>query len=130
MTAALAWTDALKVNIDFVDHDHEEFIALLNAAASADDAALPAAFDALLAHTAEHFAREEELMDRVGFFATECHKGEHARVLNEAKRFRSHLAGGNVAYVRAYLSDHLPQWFLLHRNTMDAATAAYALQHA
>ncbi len=127
---ALAWSDSLKVNVDFIDHDHAEFIALLNAAAQADDAALPAAFDALLAHTVEHFAREEALMDRVGFFASDCHKGEHARVLNEARRFRTHLDGGNVAYVRAYLADHLPQWFILHRNTMDNATAAFALQNA
>lgn len=127
---ALTWTDALKVNVDFIDHDHEEFVALLNAAIAASDADFPAAFDALATHTVQHFAREEELMDRIGFFATGCHKGEHARVLNEVARFRRHAETGNVAFARAYVAEQLPQWFILHRNTMDAATAAFALQNA
>lgn len=133
MTAAalaLPWTDALKVNVDFIDHDHEEFVALLNAAIAASDADFPAAFKALAAHTVEHFAREEELMDRIGFFATGCHKGEHARVLTEVRRFLGHVETGNLAFARAYVAEQMPQWFILHRNTMDAATAAFALQNA
>lgn len=125
---AMTWSDDLKVGVDFIDEDHQEFTHLVNACLTADDAALPAAFDALYAHTESHFAREEKLMDETGFFATDCHKGEHGRVLNEMRRFRSHLDKGNLAFVRAYVSDHVPQWFILHRNTMDSATAAFARQ--
>lgn len=130
MTAALQWSDALKVHVDFIDDDHAEFIALMTAAAEADSADLPAAFDALMAHTVAHFGREEELMERVGFFAIGCHKDEHARVLAEVQFFRNLLAGGNEATVRGYLRHDLPQWFILHRATMDSATAAFALQNA
>jgi hemerythrin len=128
--ALLSWSEDLNVGVDFMDSDHQVFIDMVNAFAQADEADLPALFDALYAHTEEHFAREEALMDKIKFFATDCHKGEHGRVLNEMRRFREHLSKGNIAFARAYVTDQIPQWFILHRNTMDSATAAYANQHA
>lgn len=128
--SVITWTPDLSVGVTFMDEDHEEFIAMVNACADASDADLPALFDRLYEHTVAHFAREEALMDEIGFFAIDCHKGEHGRVLNEMRRFRSHLDKGNIAFVRAYVADQVPQWFIMHRNTMDAATAAYAAQRA
>lgn len=124
------WTADLKVGVDFMDDDHEAFVALLNRLAEAEDAALPALFTELLRHSEDHFAREEELMRRVGFFAYDCHKGEHGRVLAEMRHFQGQLEAGHHAMARAYATEQVPQWFLLHRNTMDAATAAFARQHA
>lgn len=128
--ALITWSDDLKVGKDFMDADHEDFVTLLNAAAEADASAFPAAFDAVLHHTEEHFARENALMEEIGFFAIGPHTGEHARVLAEMRRMRDHLATGNDAYARAYLTEFVPQWFEQHRRTMDAATAAYARQTA
>ena len=128
--ALIDWTDDLKVGQDFMDDDHEAFVDLLNRLAVADDATFPALFGDLLHHTEEHFAREEELMTRTGFFAFDCHKGEHTRVLNEMRHFQGHLQAGRMAMARSYVTEQVPQWFVLHRNTMDAATAAYAAQKA
>lgn len=122
----MQWTEDLRVGVGFIDADHEDFVALLNAAATAPDADFAAAFQALAAHTREHFAREEALMDATGFFATAIHKGEHARTLAEVAHFAEHLERGNLAFVRAYVAERLPDWFLQHRNTMDQATAAHA----
>lgn len=124
----MQWTEDLKVGVAFIDADHEEFVDQLNAAVAATDAEFPAAFAALAEHTRAHFAREEALMDQVGFFATEVHKGEHRRVLAEVEHFAGHLARGNLPFVRAYVAERLPDWFLQHRNTMDQATAAFAVQ--
>jgi hemerythrin len=128
--APLSWSEDLNVGVEFMDKDHQAFIAMVNAFDSAADSELPALFDALYAHTQQHFAREDSLMDDIKFFASDCHKGEHGRVLNEMRRFRGHLDKGNIAFVRAYVTDQIPQWFILHRNTMDSATAAYAAHHA
>lgn len=128
--ALIDWIDDLKVGQDFMDEDHEAFVALLNRLAVADDAAFPALFAALLHHTEEHFAREEVLMKRIGFFAFDCHKGEHTRVLEEMRHFMAHAQAGRLDMARAYVVDQVPGWFVLHRNTMDAATAAYAAQKA
>lgn len=123
------WTDDLKVGVDFMDEDHQDFVALINRFAEAADDALPDLYAQILHHTEDHFAREEELMRRVGFFAYDCHKGEHARVLGEMRHFAQHLEAGRLGVVRAYVTDQIPQWFILHRNTMDSATAAFAAQH-
>lgn len=120
----LAWTDDLAVGVAFIDDDHRAFIEALAAIADAPDAALAELFDALLIHTEEHFAREEAEMKRINFFATETHVGEHGRVLQEMRRFRNHLAKGNTAFARQYLTEQVPGWFYIHRNTMDQATAA------
>lgn len=127
---ALTWTPDLAVGLDFMDEDHEEFLTLVNACVAARDGDLLAAFDHLYEHTVAHFGREEQLMEQINFFATDCHKGEHGRVLNEMRRFREHVVKGNMAFARAYVSDQVPQWFILHRNTMDSATAAYAARSA
>lgn len=124
----MEWSDDLAVGVAFIDHDHEEFVTLLAAAVEASDADFPAAFATLGRHTREHFAREEALMDETGFFATAVHKGEHARALGEMDRFARHLERGNLAFVRAYVAERLPDWFLQHRSTMDQATAAFARQ--
>jgi hemerythrin len=124
------WTDDLAVGQDFMDEDHQAFVALVNRIAEAEEAAVPALFAALRHHAEAHFAREEDLMRRTGFFAFDCHKGEHTRVLAEMRHFQGHLDNGRGALVRAYVTETLPGWFILHRNTMDSATAAFAAQHA
>lgn len=124
----IAWSDDLKVGVAFIDADHEEFLDQLSAAAGATDADFPAHFEALARHTRDHFAREEALMDETGFFAVDVHKGEHRRVLAEVEHFADHLRRGNIAFARAFVIERLPDWFLQHRNTMDQATAAFALQ--
>lgn len=124
----LQWSDDLAVGVAFIDHDHEDFVTLVNAAAAASDTDFPAAFRALAEHTRAHFAREEALMDETGFFAADVHKGEHRRALAEMEHFGQHLARGNLPFVRAYVAERLPDWFIQHRNTMDQATAAFARQ--
>ena len=48
---ALPWSEALELGLSFMDDTHREFVDLLAQAEAADDAALPAAWDALVAHT-------------------------------------------------------------------------------
>lgn len=125
------WTDALLVNHPVMDDDHAAFVALLNDADSASTTeAFSQAFDALIDHTKAHFAREEALMDEYGFFAKDCHKGEHARVLAEADSVRRRLEAGGEAFARAYVREALPDWFRNHRDTMDFVTARFLSQAA
>lgn len=126
----LEWTADLTIGLDFMDEDHEAFVALINQFAETAESDLPALYGELLHHSEEHFAREEDLMRRVGFFAYDCHKGEHTRVLAEMRQVQTQLEAGDLASVRTYVTSHVPQWFIHHRNTMDAATAAFAAQHA
>ncbi|OEJ69056.1 bacteriohemerythrin [Magnetovibrio blakemorei] len=125
----ITWTDALKRGIGFQDDDHEQAVVVMNALQTCSDAELPKLFDELHAHTKAHLAREDELMDRIGFFAASVHKGEHARVLTEMQAYKDKLDAGDIQTVRTYVEEIVPDWFVNHLESMDTATAMFARQH-
>ena len=124
----IAWNDGLKLGLAFQDADHEESVRLMNALQTCADAELPALFAQHRAHLREHLARENDLMERIGFFAMDTHKGEHERVLAEQDAILTKLKAGDVAAARQYVQEDLPAWFLGHLQSMDAITAQFALQ--
>jgi hemerythrin-like metal-binding protein len=123
--ALIEKTDALTVAFEPIDKDHDEFIELLNALDTADNADFPALFQQLYDHTEQHFERENQLMAQSAFPASVDHKGEHLRVLGEFKQFKSRVDKGLVAFGRSFVRDRLPQWFALHVTTMDIALAMH-----
>jgi len=122
------WSDEYKRGLGFQDEDHEEAVGLMNALQVCTDEELPALFEQLFSHTKAHLERENELMERIGFFAMPMHKGEHDRVLAEMQDFKVRLDAGEIDAVRHYLQETLPSWFLDHLNSMDTITAQFALQ--
>lgn len=122
----LEWSDTLSVGIEGMDAHHRDFIeAWSHTNEAADGAAFAAAFQQLLDHLAEHFAYEEGLMEQHGFPALGEHRGEHKRVLADIRELAGSLARGRSRMARAYVQEKMPEWFLLHRDTMDLATAVY-----
>ncbi len=131
-----------QVGLAFMDADHRGEASLLNeladavqrvaggAGESADRAEVLRRFDALLAHTGEHFERENQAMLRTGFPALEFHKGEHDAVLAEMRSARDRFArGGPVEALSRYLLKTMPAWFLSHIETMDTVTSAFVRAH-
>jgi len=108
-----------------IDHDHDEFITLLNQLDAADNGDFPALFQQLLAHTEQHFDRENQLMEQSAFPAEAEHKGEHQRVLGELKQFKKRVDKGLITFGRSLARERLPQWLELHVRTMDSALAAH-----
>jgi len=123
--ALLDKIDALTVAYEPIDKDHKEFIGLLNALDTANNADFPVLFQRLYEHTEQHFERENQLMTQSAFPAVIDHKGEHQRVLGEFKQFKSRVDKGMAAFGRAFVRDRLPQWFALHVTTMDTALAMH-----
>ncbi len=121
----LTWDDSLKVGNAVMDTDHQEFVELLAACGSADDAEFPALFAALATHLREHLLHEEELMRQYGFPPYPIHKHEHDRVRLELEGIEKRLAAGNLPLARGYVREALPDWFIAHKNTMDSATAGW-----
>ena len=54
-TATVLWSDALSLDLDFMDETHREFIDLLAAIEVADDERVVACFAAMIEHTEGHF---------------------------------------------------------------------------
>lgn len=108
-----------------VDHDHHNFVALIEALNQADNVAFPTLFSRLLAHTEQHFELENQLMQSSGFPAHGEHRSEHQRVLGEFNQFKLRVDKGLVAFGRSFLRDRVVPWFKLHVVTMDSALIAH-----
>lgn len=122
--AALDWHDGLNVGVGFMDADHAEAAALINALAEGGAEARIGTLEHFIDHCREHFAREEAMMQKTGFFAYGCHQGEHQRVLAELDGVLARLKAGEAQ--DAYFARDLPDWLMNHRNTMDFVTAEFA----
>lgn len=116
----LVWSEALENKLEPMDATHREFVTCYNAVVEAAPEQLLAAFDALIAHTEEHFALENGWMEAVDFPG--CHRAEHDRVLAVMYDIRKRVAGGDTFFFRR-LVEELPAWFRNHVDGMDAALA-------
>lgn len=122
----LIWSDSLSVGVEGMDTHHRDFIeAWSHANSAAEGAAFAEAFQQIIEHLTEHFAYEEGLMEQSGFPALSEHRGEHKRVLGQMRELAGSVARGRSRMARAYVQEKMPEWFLLHRDTMDMATAVY-----
>jgi hemerythrin len=128
-----------QVALSFINADHREEGRLLNELAEAVEGhrkgKVPVEtvlhrLDALLAHTQEHFGREEAAMQEAGFPPFPVHKAEHDRVLEEMEAEEIHFREtGDTGRLRAYVREAVPAWFVSHIQSMDAVTAGFIAAH-
>jgi hemerythrin len=126
-----------QVALPFVNDDHREEGRLLNDLCDAVKGhrtgqvpveAVLHRYEALLQHTQEHFAREEEAMRQVGFPPYPVHKGEHDRVLEEMESEEIHFREtGDTGRLWSYVAEAVPAWFVGHIQSMDAITAQFVV---
>ena len=122
--ATLAWSDELVLGDARTDTTHQEFIDMVNATANcAADQQLPQ-FQALLAHTVEHFAQEERWMLACGIAPDFCHFGQHNSVLEVMKEVERRALLGDTALINNMI-EALAEWFPQHAQSMDAALVSY-----
>ncbi len=120
----LTWDPARHaLGVEEMDRSHRAFLALLGLLSEADDSEFPVLFQKLVDHARLHFAEEGRLMRRCSFAALGEHEGEHHRLLGELLQFNRNVKRGRLSLARAYVRVGLPEWFSLHRDTMDAALA-------
>lgn len=123
--AALEWSDALALDQPLMDDTHREFVELLAAVEAADDAALVAAWQALVEHTEQHFDREDAWMAATRFASGNCHAMQHKVVLQVMREGAARAADhGELQVVRAMAAE-LALWFPQHAQSMDAALALH-----
>ena len=121
---ALQWSEALELGLDFMDGTHREFVDLLAACATGDEAALVGAWTALVEHTVQHFGAEDRWMESTGFSSANCHATQHRVVLHVLAEGLEQLKNGNAEPVRQMVRE-LASWFPMHAQTMDAALALH-----
>lgn len=121
----LAWSDALVLDLDFMDDTHREFVDLLAATELADDETVLDRFSALIDHTDDHFGREDKWMADTQFSSTNCHTMQHNVVLQVMREgLRRGREKGELDVVRQ-MAHELGIWFPQHAQAMDAALALH-----
>ncbi len=120
----LQWSDALALDLPLMDDTHQEFVDLLAAVVQAPDATLLAAWSALIAHTQDHFDREDQWMADTGFASGNCHATQHKVILQVMREGEQMGQQGQWAVIRQ-MAYELGVWFPQHAQSMDAALALH-----
>jgi hemerythrin len=127
----IAWTDELATQHPQMDATHREFIEHLDhlhAAREAPADEMLAIYDAVLAHTVEHFAQEDRWMQATGFAPDNCHSLQHSQVLAVLRDVRRQVVEDGRRELVAQLLPELVQWFEGHAQMADAGLA-YHIGH-
>ena len=123
-TPLIEWhEESLSVGNTRMDETHREFINIINQLGQALDEHFSGLFEQLIEHTREHFQNEDIAMENSAFPAIFVHRNEHFRVLDELKQLAHHVDKGELDAAKAFVSQYLPEWFLIHAATMDRALA-------
>ena len=128
-STVFGWHDRFLLGHAEMDATHKEFVDLVNALLVVNDADLPAALAAFVAHAESHFAQENEWMEKNDFPPRDCHIDEHNKVLESAHEVQLQLAQGDVAIVRE-LAKALMDWFPAHADYLDSALATWLVKRA
>ncbi len=136
----MAQDDAIeipRVALGFMNETHAEEVSMvmeitelvkLVKAGCGDVSKLTTDLAAWLQHTSEHFARENKLMADTGFPAIDVHINEHDIALNKLEAvIAAWNENGDIDLLSDYILVLWPPWFTAHVNTMDAATAQFAV---
>lgn len=121
---ALQWTDTFALGLPMMDETHHEFVDLLAKVVNAPDETLLPLWRELVAHTDDHFAREDRWMQSTGFSSSNCHSSQHRVVLEVMREGDKRGSAGELAVVRQ-MADELGTWFPMHAQAMDAALALH-----
>ncbi|WP_201211314.1 diguanylate cyclase [Rhodocyclus purpureus] len=121
----LVWRAGYASGEARIDAEHRELFRLANeliglvASEPSPTAVLPK-LDALLAHVAEHFRNEEEILRRCGYADLKQHAGLHRHLLERAEALRARFAQGDGELAR--LMDFLAQEVIvIHMLKQDRA---------
>ena len=124
MMQTLQWSESLSLDLPAMDDTHHEFVDLLGAVELAPDDGLVARWADLIAHTDEHFSREDSWMQSTGFASANCHSMQHKVVLQVMREGLSRSAAGDLTLVRQ-MARELGAWFPQHAQAMDASLALH-----
>lgn len=118
------WTDKFLLGFGPMDDTHREFVQVVNAILTADDARMLERFDAFVDHARRHFEEERQWMEETGFPPRQCHIDEHSAVMKSVEQVREIVARGDAAEGRR-LAQALVDWFPGHADYMDASLSQW-----
>jgi hemerythrin-like metal-binding protein len=122
------WKPSMSVGSRVLDADHKVLVGLvdrLDMEGAAEPPALDEIFDALIAYTEYHFAREERMLAAVNYPGAKAHRAEHEGFTDHIHKLRRQFAIDATMIDRAALFDYLKGWLNHHILIQDMAYKSY-----
>ena len=124
----IAWSSQLETGIRQIDLQHEELVAMINAAEAAhtkgdETRALEEILPQLAAYVLFHFATEEALLDNsVSLQHASAHRNAHAEFRARLAAMKADATNGTPGAL-VQLLDYLQAWLLNHIMVTDKELA-------
>src|SRR6266542_6250044 len=85
------WKESFRLGIPTVDRDHQQFFEIINklqycVVLGKEQAVVRKSLGELIDYARDHFARQEQALDDVGYPHLPQHQGEHHHFLRELER--------------------------------------------
>lgn len=128
----VAWDDKMSVGVGVLDDDHRRLLDMFNGlleygVAKRNREALSTLLADLRAYTDEHFAREEEYLERSAYPGLEEHKAAHRFFVDEVDKLCHDVDGGNETMLRIDLILLLKDWLIEHIQSTDMQYKPYVV---
>ncbi|HEC16794.1 MAG TPA: bacteriohemerythrin [Sedimenticola sp.] len=129
----LTWRDSLSVGVDFMDHQHQYLINLINrihlAIEQLDTREIVDTLLDMNAYAEVHFAEEEELMRRHRYPGLDAHIRLHQGFIRQAEAFLNDLETAPLA-TTSEVSRYLIDWLVEHIQKHDSRYGRFIAEQA
>jgi len=132
MNATFRWTANYALGVGEIDREHQHLFALAEEMHQAMMAGkgkqiVMHLLDEMLAYTGQHFAHEEELMERSGFPDREPHLRQHEELRTQVRAKRARALAGEVTMTIEAMQ-FLMSWLKGHILASDCRIADFLRQ--
>jgi hemerythrin len=120
----IAWRDSLSVGIPEMDDEHRQFISRINELNQAiieceDKTAVRHRMYRMLTQATEHFAHEEQLLEKFNYPQLAAHSAKHAELKVNFALVMREFEETDISFVWALKGLHLKQMLVEHLLTDD-----------
>lgn len=123
------WDESYGIGVDQIDQQHKRLFELINTlfmGIKAQDSAtaVEVALSSLVEYTQEHFATEEDLMDRHAYPYAQAHIAEHSKLLSTIDEYIVKTRSGEPVSGMSLLTQ-LVEWLHGHMGATDSDLGDY-----
>jgi hemerythrin len=125
------WTPDLSVGVELIDEQHRELFRRITRLVEAVKSkeckyVIGDVMQFLREYVVEHFGEEQAIMEKYGYPASDAHRAEHERFMEDFSALEEELRGETSSYTRSvYTNQMVVDWILNHIRTVDTRLGEY-----
>jgi len=134
--AAVVWREQMSLNYLPLDQEHQEFLKVVNWSLTVSHAGnfseMEKIFDSCYDYVRNHFAREEDIMERINFPDIKAHTQAHRTFIKNISEFRQKYETAKTPEKKKEwaikTADFLSLWLLGHILSRDKLLKPYLVR--